>query len=288
MSGLFCFGFGYSAAHLAARLSAQGWRISGTSRSDAGCDRMAAAGYRVFCFDGIAPGPGIDEALRSATHILISAAPDADGDPVLRHHASGLAASNAQWIGYLSTIGVYGDCQGAWVDETTLPKPTSGRSIRRLAAEQQWLDFSGRTGKQVELFRLAGIYGPGRSAIDNLRDGTARRIIKPGQVFNRIHVADIANVLVAAISQPHRHDTYNVTDNEPGPPQDVVAHAAQLLGVLIPPDVPYEAANLSPMGRSFYDENKRVRNDRIKTVLGVTLQFPTYREGLSGILSGRV
>ncbi len=284
MSELVCFGFGYSAAHLAARLSTRGWRISGTSTSDAGCARITAAGHSAFRFDGTQPGDGIGRALQGATHVVISAPPGTGNDPVLRHHAQDLAASSVEWIGYLSTIGVYGDCQGAWVDERTAPNPTSERSIRRLAAEREWLAFAKRTGKRVELFRLAGIYGPGRSAIDNVRDGTARRIVKPGQVFNRIHVADIATVLEAAIAQPFRHDTYNVTDDEPGPPQDVVAYAAQLLGVPIPPDVPYKAANLSPMGRSFYDENKRVRNDRIKTALGVTLQFPTYREGLRGIL----
>jgi nucleoside-diphosphate-sugar epimerase len=285
MTHLFCFGFGYSAARLAARLSSQDWLVTGTSTSADGSARIASLGYGAALFDGRDASPAVAEALRSATHVVVSAPPDAAGDPVLRHHRHDLAASNVAWIGYLSTIGVYGDCGGAWVDETSPAKPTSERSIRRLAAEQAWLQLAAETGKRVELFRLAGIYGPGRSAIDNVRDGSARRIIKPGQVFNRTHVDDIATVLEAAIAQPHRFDTYNVTDDEPGPPQDVVAFAAELLGMPVPPDIPYEAANLSPMGRSFYDENKRVRNDRIKSALGVTLRYPTYREGLRGVLA---
>jgi nucleoside-diphosphate-sugar epimerase len=286
MKELFCFGYGYSAQCFSRQLLQDGWRVSGTSTSRDGCSRIAAQGVRAFLFDGSGPSADVSQAVQSATHIVISVPPGPGVDPVLRHHFADIAASGAAWIAYLSTIGVYGDCQGAWVDETTAPRPTSERSIRRLAAETEWLDLAKRTGKRVELFRLAGIYGPGRSAIENVQEGTARRIIKPGQVFNRIHVADIANVLLAALSQPHHSSTYNVTDDEPAPPQDVVAYAAQLLGQPVPPGIAYEAAQLSPMGRSFYDENKRVRNDRIKSALGVKLLYPSYREGLRAIAGG--
>jgi nucleoside-diphosphate-sugar epimerase len=216
----------------------------------------------------------------------VSVPPDAQGDPVLRHHAEDIARSNAEWIGYLSTIGVYGDHGGAWVDETAPATPSSERSRRRALAEQQWLDFGKASGKRVEIFRLAGIYGPGSSAIEGVRSGTTRSIVKPDQVFNRIHVEDIARTLIAAFSRPHVHAIYNVTDDEPAPPQDVNAYAATLLGLPPPVAIAYEAAELSEMGRSFYSENKRVRNDRIKNDLGVQLAFPTYREGLAAIAGG--
>jgi nucleoside-diphosphate-sugar epimerase len=192
-------------------------------------------------------------------------------------------AESVRWVGYLSTIGVYGDAGGAWIDEDTPARPGSARASRRIEAEAAWLDFGKRTGKRVQIFRLGGIYGPGRSAFDDLRAGSARRIIKPGQVFNRIHVGDIANVLVAAVGGRGRHSIYNVVDDEPGPPQDVVAYAAGLLGVPAPPEIPFEKAELSPMGRSFYSENRRVRNARLKEDLGVRLAYPSYREGLAAI-----
>ncbi len=289
MPMLFCFGLGYSARHLAAMLEDDGWHISGTARTAEGVGRIQDLGYMGYVFDGLRPGPGsgpsqgAGAAARRASHVVVSAPPDADGDPVLRHHAGDLAHSGAEWIGYLSTIGVYGDHGGAWVDETTPATPSSERSRRRALAEQQWLDFGKASGKRVEIFRLAGIYGPGSSAIDGLRSGTLRSIVKKDQVFNRIHVEDIARTLIAAFSRPHVHAIYNVTDDEPAPPQDVNAYAAKLLGVPPPPEIPYEQAQLTEMGRSFYAENKRVRNDRIKTELGVQLAFPTYREGLAAI-----
>jgi dTDP-4-dehydrorhamnose reductase len=291
MSYLFCFGLGYSAEHLADLVSEEGWHVAGTARSSAGMQRIQSLGYMGYVFDGTAPGlgagpsMGVGPAVQRATHVLISVPPDAEGDPVLRHHGPDIARSGAEWIGYLSTIGVYGDHGGGWVDEDTPVNPASARSVRRVLAERQWLDFARESGKRVEIFRLAGIYGPGSSAIDNLRQGTARSIIKPGQVFNRIHVADIARTLMAAISRPHAHAIYNVTDDEPAPPQDVTAYAAQILGLPEPPQVPFEDAQLSEMGRSFYAENKRVRNERIKTALGVELAFPTYREGLAALAS---
>lgn len=286
MSRLFCFGLGYSARALARRLRAQGWHVEGTTRSQEGADALAREGFSAFVFDGTARVAAVSEALRTATHVLISAPPDADGDPVLRWHGDDLkAAPQLEWIGYLSTVGVYGDRQGGWVDETAPTNPKSRRSRQRVEAENAWLAFGAETGKRVQVFRLSGIYGPGRSAIDRLRDGTARAIVKPGQVFNRIHVDDIANVLVACISGRGTHAIYNVTDNEPGPPQDVIAHAAELLGVPAPPEIAFEDAQLSPMAASFYEENKRVSNARLRSDLKLSLDFPSYREGLRAILA---
>ena len=285
MSRLFCFGLGYSATALAARLAGEGWRVSATATTQAGAERISALGYEAFVFDGTAREAEIVRALGEATHVVVSVPPGATGDPVLMRFGEDLAASkSAAWIGYLSTIGVYGDWQGAWVDETCALKPGSERSVRRAKAEAEWLALGAQTGKRVIVFRLAGIYGPGRSAIDNLLEGSARRIVKPGQVFNRIHRDDIAGVVESAIKGTPRHTIYNVCDDEPGPPQDVVAYAAELLGVPVPPEVPFEEASLSPMGRSFYAENKRASNARAKGDLGWRLQYPSYREGLASLL----
>ena len=285
---LFCFGLGYSARVLSARLLEQGWHITGTSTTADGAHRITVLGERArgLVFDGVTASAEVGEALQSATHMLTSIPPDKIGDPALRLHRADLArASDLSWIGYLSTIGVYGDWQGAWIDEETPPRPQSPRSIQRLDAENTWLDFGAETGKRVQVFRLPGIYGPGRSAIDNVRAGKARRIIKPGQVFNRIHVFDIATALMAAMSTASHHAIYNLTDDEPAPNQDVVQLAAELLGAPVPPDEPFESAGLSLMAGSFYSESKRVRNRRMKDDLGVTLAFPTYREGLRQIAS---
>lgn len=291
MGELFCFGLGYSARHLAARLAGQGWRIAGTARSEAGVREIQSLGYAAYRFDGGAretgPEPGMGSAVRRASHVLVSVPPDRDGDPVLRRYGEDLADSRAEWIGYLSTIGVYGDHGGAWVDEETAVQPVSERSRFRVEAERQWLAFAETTGKRVEVFRLAGIYGPGRSAIDNLRQGRARTIVKPGQIFNRIHVEDIARTLMAAYSRPHAHAIYNVTDDEPAPPQVVNAYAAALLGLPPPPEIAIEEASLSDMGRSFYGESKRVGNARLKSALGLDLAFPTYREGLAALAAQR-
>ena len=284
MKSLVCFGLGYSAAALAARLAQRNWTIAATSTSGSGAARIAALGYQPFAFDGTVQAPGIREALASATHAVVSAPPESNGDPVLRHHARDIAESTTLgFIAYLSTIGVYGDWQGQWVDEESPINPRSERSRRRAAAETAWLDLGKTTGKTVIVFRLAGIYGPGRSAIDTVRDGSARRIVKPGQVFNRIHRDDIAGVVAAAIDGTPRHTIYNVTDDEPAPPQDVIAYAAGLLGRPVPPEIPFEQASLSPMGASFYAENKRASNARAKGDLGWRLTYPTYREGLAAI-----
>jgi hypothetical protein len=296
MNHLVCFGFGFSARALAARLcppnTERAWRITGTSTTEAGCARIRAGGHQAVLFDGAAPSTEVSKALATATHVVVSAPPGELGDPVLRHHGDDIrTVTQLKWIGYLSTVGVYGDHGGAWVDETTPATPGSPRSQRRLAAELAWLALPTASqpekGPMVGVFRLSGIYGPGRSAIDNLRDGSARRIVKPGQVFNRIHVDDIALVLEAAMARQQVSQVYNVTDDEPAPPQDVVAYAAGLLNLPVPPDLPFATATLSPMARSFYSENKRVRNDRVKHELGVTLAHSTYREGMATI-AGRV
>ena len=289
MNHLLGFGFGFSARALAARLDPADWRITGTATTEAGCEAIRQAGHSAARFDGQAPSAAVTAALATASHVVVSVPPGELGDPVLRHHGDGLStAPHLRWIGYLSTVGIYGDHGGAWVDEATPPNPGSPRSQRRFAAEQAWLALpNGATQyaprPYVGVFRLSGIYGRGRSAIDNLREGSARRIVKPGQVFNRVHVDDIAHVLATAMTRIPAHPIYNVTDDEPAPPQDVVAFAAQLLGLPVPPELPFSSTELSPMARSFYGENKRVRNSRIKAEFRLTLQHPTYREGLAAI-----
>lgn len=286
-SHLLCFGLGYSARVLCTSLAAKGWRISGTSRSAEGAAQIERGGWSAAVFDGESRSADVAGLLDTATHVLLSVPPDDHGDPVLRFHRDDIcAAPRLRWIGYLSTVGVYGDANGALVDETTPAAPASQRGKRRLDAETQWLALETSSKARIEVFRLPGIYGPGRSAIDQLRAGTARRIVKPGQVFNRIHVADIARALEAAIATPTSHRIFNITDDEPGPPGDVVAYAAQLIGVMPPPEIPIEAAELSPMARSFYGESKRVSNARVKAALGVALAYPTYREGLAAIARG--
>ena len=290
-SRLFCFGLGYTARVLAEQLLSDhrhaGINIAGTrTRPDASDDGL----IKLAEFSGDSPGAGVTRLLAGATHLLISIPPDLEGDPALRCYASDLASlSTLRWIGYLSTIGVYGDAGGGTVDETSPTKPQSERAMRRVTAENQWRAFGQQTGKRVEIFRLPGIYGPGRSVIDSLRSGTAKRIVKPGQVFNRVHVIDIARALetamaLAATGCPSPYDTYNVVDDEPAPPQDVVAFAAELLGLPPPPEIPFDAATLSPMARSFYSESKRVSNARLKSAFGFKLAYPSYREGLQAIL----
>jgi nucleoside-diphosphate-sugar epimerase len=284
MTHLFCFGLGYSAARVARLLADEGWSIAGTARTQEGVDAIARAGYAGFLFDGTAPGRGVSEALTDATHVLVSAPPDAGGDPVLRHHAGDLSrARSLSWIGYLSTIGVYGDSGGAWIDETAPTDATTARGRLRIEAEQQWLALGTHADVRKRVFRLAGIYGPGRSAIERLREGTAHRIVKPGQVFNRIHVEDIAGSVLASIAGRGKEQIYNVTDDEPAPPQDVVTYAAELLHMPPPPEIDFDAARLSPMAASFYADNKRIRNARLRQDLGLTLKFPTYRDGLRAI-----
>ena len=292
---LFIFGLGYSGSEIARQARAAGWRVAGTVRGGDKAQQLAAEGIETHLFDGSAALPA--SAFGETTHVLCTIAPGSTGDPVLRVCAPLLR--QARWRGYLSTTGVYGDHAGGWVDETTPTNPGQPRSIERLASERAWQAIG------ATLFRLPGIYGPGRSAIDQVKAGSARRIDKPGQVFSRIHVEDIAATVLAAIAHPAacpgarpatRPATrpapgaiYNVADDLPAPTADVIAYACELLAVPVPPLVPWAeiAPTMSAMARSFYAENRRVRNDRIKRELGVTLRYPTYREGLAAILGAR-
>ncbi len=280
------FGHGYSAQALSRILLPQGWQITGTTRSEVKAEALADQGVVPLIFPGDGDGDGdgdVADAIAQASHLLISAGPDASGDPVLNAVGDMISARARQfeWVGYLSTTGVYGDHQGAWVDENTPLTPSTRRGQWRKDAEEAWQAVP---GLPLHIFRLAGIYGPGRGPFAKVRDGTARRIVKTGQVFSRTHVEDIAQVLAASIAQPAPGTAYNICDNDPAPPQDVIAHAAELLGAPVPPAIPFETAEMTPMARSFYAESKRVRNDRIKTELGVKLLYPTYREGLAALL----
>jgi nucleoside-diphosphate-sugar epimerase len=275
MKTLLVLGYGYTAAALAKRLLPQGWQIIGTTRE---ADKLAA--MRAEGVEALLWPCDLTQACARATHILASAAPDENGDPFLQTARSQIEASAAEWLGYLSTTAVYGDHAGAWVDEDTPVTPQSLRAVLRVLAEKQWLALS----PPAHIFRLAGIYGPGRGPFQKVREGTARRIIKPGQVFSRIHVEDIALALEASLNQPNPGRIYNVCDDDPAPPEDVIGHAAALLGLPVPPEVPYEAAELSPMARSFYGESKKVSNARLRHELRVDLRYPTYREGLAELL----
>nr|WP_281494167.1 SDR family oxidoreductase [Jannaschia sp. S6380] len=269
------FGHGYSARALTPLLLARGWTVIGTTRSAQKAAALRGEGVEPVIFGDALPFDRV-------THVLSSAGPDADGDPVLRAYGDALRPhlGRMAWVGYLSTTGVYGDHGGAWVDEATPPAPSTRRGRWREAAEAAWAELGG----PLHVFRLAGIYGPGRGPFAKVRAGTARRIVKPGQVFSRIHVDDIAQVLLASIDRPDPGAVYNVCDDDPAPPQDVIGHAAKLLGLPPPPEVAFETAEMTPMARSFYAESKRVRNDRIKRDLGVRLRYPDYRVGLADLL----
>ena len=280
---LFCFGLGYSALALARLAAAEGWTVTGTCRTAESAAALRALGFAVEFFDRERPLTG--EAMGGVTHVLVSVPPDAAGDPVFDRHGSDIAMlPRLAWLGYLSTTGVYGDHAGGWVDETAALQPSGKRGRRRVNAESQWLKLWRERGVPVHIFRLAAIYGPGRGPIEALRAGSARRIDKPGQVFSRIHVGDLAQVLLASMRKPRPGAIYNVCDDEPAPQEAVVAHAAGLLGMPAPPLVPFSAAGLSAMALSFYDDNKRVRNTLIKRELGVVLRYPGYRAGLAAIL----
>src|SRR5919109_1006118 len=283
MSRLFCFGLGYTALALARALAAEGWQIAGTTRDPGKQARLEQEGFEVWRFDRDQPLEQAERALAGTTHVLSSIAPDEQGDPVLGRHARDiLRCASIVWAGYLGTTGVYGDRGGDWVSEADPVAPTMPRTLRRARAEGHWL----ASGLPVHLFRLAGIYGPGpgRNALAAARTGTARRIVKPGQVFCRIHVDDIVQVLRASMARPNPGAVYNVADDEPAPPQDVVTFACALLGIQPPPETPFEQAELPPMARSFYSDSRRIANARIKEELGVKLSYPTYREGLRALL----
>ncbi|HVH78345.1 MAG TPA: SDR family oxidoreductase [Stellaceae bacterium] len=271
---LFCFGMGYTARSLVLRLGPE-WVVTGTSRNGEGECLRFDRNHRVSA-----------DAFEAVTHILVSIPPDDAGDPVRDLHGTEIGAlPSLQWLGYLSTTGVYGTRDGGWVDEASELRPTGPRGRRRVAAEAGWEQLRQVAGLPVHVFRLSGIYGPGRSAFDPLRTGTAKRIDAGGQVFSRIHVDDIANVLLASITQPRPGAVYNVCDDEPAAQEEVIAYAARLLGMQPPPLVPLAEAELSPMAHSFWADNKRVSNALIKSELGVHLAYPTYREGLAAILA---
>jgi nucleoside-diphosphate-sugar epimerase len=285
---LFCFGLGYSALVLARQLRRRGWQVAGTCRTEGAQAALARQGIAAHLFDRDRPLADPAAALAGTTHLLSSVPPDATGDPVIDRHADALAALDGSltWAGYLSTTGVYGDRGGGWVDEQAELRPTGERGRRRVVAEAAWRALWQRHRVPVHLFRLAGIYGPGRSALDTVRAGQAKRVEKPGQVFSRIHVEDIASILEASIARPNPGAAYNVCDDDPAPPQEVVAFACDLLGIAPPPLVPFAQAELSAMARSFYEDNKRVDNSRIKRELGVVLRYPDYRTGLRALLAG--
>jgi nucleoside-diphosphate-sugar epimerase len=274
---LFILGFGYSARHFVRRFGGAFSHIAGTVRDPAKRDDLA--GIEVHPFSGSRPARETVERICDADVLLVSVPPGSGGDPAIAAFADVLAAGRQRKIIYLSTIGVYGDHAGSWVDESTPPQAALDRTRMRLAAEQAWTDM-GRG--DVAILRLAGIYGPGRNALVTLRTGTARRIIKPGQVFNRIHTDDIASAIMAAVHH-QGSGTWNVCDDEPAPPQDVIAYAAELMGVAPPPEEAFETAEMSAMARSFYASSARVSNAKSKRELGVTLAHPTYRHGLDAL-----
>ena len=284
MKRLFVFGLGYSATTLARRLMAEGWHVAGTVRGAEKAGALRAEGIEALVFDGTRAERPVAEAIAASSHLLSSISPGEEGDPVLMTHRDVIAGAHLKWLGYLSTIGVYGDSGGAWIDEDTVPEPPNARTVRRVAAEADWLVLGAGSGVPTAIFRIAGIYGPGRNQLLQLRNGTAKRLVKPGQVFNRIHVEDIATSVAASMARPPAEGRiYNLADDLPMPPQDVVTFAAGLIGIEPPPETDFATAELSPMARSFYSSSKRVSNARIKDELGVKLRYPTYREGLMAL-----
>lgn len=312
---LFCFGCGYTAGFLAESLfsgagpapdsgsgreapgakapdfgsgreASGGWKISGTTTDPDKKNILKQHGIRAHIFDRQRAIPDPFQTFEDITHVLFSVPPDAEGDPVFDVHGEDLAAlKNLKWAGYLSTTAVYGNQDGNWIDETTPPSPDTRRGSLRLKAEQQWQSLYLNAGLPLHIFRLSGIYGPGRSAIEAVRSGTATRIEKPGHAFNRIHVADIVQALVASMHAPKPGSIYNLADDAPTPSHEVVQFACNLLGLDVPPLIPYDRAEMPPIVRSFYKDNKRIRNDRIKSELGVSLLYPDYRAGLQACLA---
>lgn len=282
---LMILGVGYSGQAIARAFADRGFTVSGTTRSADKAEHLRAQGIAPFLFDGATLSPELTAALSTVTHLVQSIAPDADGDPFLRA-ATGVDLKPLQWLGYLSTVGVYGNHDGAWVDEETECRPVSARSRERVLAEQAWRLFASARGLPIAAIRLSGIYGPGRNAFANLAAGTARRIAKPGQVFNRIHVEDIGRATLF-LAERHADGFYNVTDSLPAPAPDVVVEAAEIMGVTPPPETPFDPAAMTPMARSFYGENKRVSNAKI-IAEGFAFHFPDYHAALADLWrSGR-
>jgi nucleoside-diphosphate-sugar epimerase len=272
---LFAFGLGYCASRVIAR--GRLGPAAGTARNSAAVAAWRERGVEAHLFGD----DGAAAAAARAEVALVSIPPDGSGDPALRLYADALWG--AARVVYLSTVGVYGDSGGGWVDETSPLRAVTPRARARVAAEAAWRAFGEEAGVAVDVLRLGGIYGPGRGAFDRLREGTARRVVKPGQVFNRIHVDDIASAIETVVAAGRPGEVYNVVDGAPSPPEEVIAFAAALLGVEPPPEEPFETAGLSGMAASFYEENRRVRNERLRA-LGWTPAFPSYREGMRAVL----
>ncbi len=275
------FGHGYSAGFITPALAARGWAVAGTTRSDPAA--VAAAGAQPILWPG--DEAAVAAAIDRAAAVLVSVGPGPEGDPVLARWGAAIAAARPGWLGYLSATSVYGDAGGAWIDEATPPAPGSARGRERVAAERGWQALAAAHGLPLMIFRLAGIYGPGRGPFAKLRAGTARRIVKPGQVFSRIHGEDIAGAVLAALDRPHPGAVWNLCDDDPAPPEEILAYAAGLIGLPVPPAEDFATAAMTPMARSFYSEAKRVSNARIKRDLGLRLRHPDYRSGLAAILA---
>lgn len=284
---LFCFGYGYTCDYLGHDLLKEGgWGIAGSTRDPEKKKELQARGVDAYIFDYDHPLVDPQYILSDTTHLLISTPADEDGDPAFGIHAQDiLGLKNLQWVGYLSTTGVYGDRDGGIVDENSEIRPNTKRGSRRVRAEREWYSLLQHYNLPLHVFRLAGIYGPGRSALDSVRGGVARRINKPGQVFNRIHVEDIVQVLMASMEKHNPGAAYNLSDDDPVPSHEVILYACQLLGIEPPPLIPYNEADMAPIARSFYNDNKRVANHRIKSELGITLLYPNYRAGIDACLA---
>jgi nucleoside-diphosphate-sugar epimerase len=282
---LFCFGYGYTCDYLGHEVTQRGWSVSGTTRDPDKRKALKDRGINAHLFDFDTPLADPLFVLEGTTHLVISTPPGDDGDPVFLSHAADiLKIPTIEWVGYLSTTGVYGDRQGEWVDENSEIRPSSKRGSRRAKAEEQWYSLFQQRGLPVHFFRLAGIYGPGRSALDSIRAGVARRIDKPGHAFSRTHVEDIVQVLLASIDKPNPGAAYNVADDYAAPSHEVIDYACQLIGRAPPPLIPFDQADMSPIALSFYKDNKRIKNERIKNELGVELKYKDYKEGLKACL----
>jgi len=284
-NSLFCFGYGYTSDYLGHALLEQGWNVAGTTRDTQKKQELSRRNIKTYLFDYEMPLYDPLQILEQVTHILISTPPGTEGDPTFLIHGEDLSyLPNLKWIGYLSTTGVYGNRNGEWVDEQSEREPSSQRGSRRVLAENQWIEAMMDKSLPLHIFRLSGIYGPGRSALDSVRAGTARCIHKPGHAFSRIHVEDIIQVLLASMKNPMPGQIYNLADDMPASSSEIITYACQLLNRTPPPQIPYEQADLAPITRSFYEDNKRISNTKIKDALGIDLIYPTYKEGLKACL----
>jgi dTDP-D-glucose 4,6-dehydratase len=283
---LFCFGLGFSSQALARRLISKNWLVSGTSRNNKLRESIKKLGISVYSYDGNQISPDIYDAIHKATHVLISIPPQKSGDIVLQQFSSDIAKwKHLKWVGYISSTAVYGDTKGTWVDETSPLKPINSRGYQRMEAENAWIKIFKKHDLPVIIFRCVGIYGPGRNLLVSVRQSRARNIIKPGLVFSRIHVEDLAQTLEASIQCPQPGEIYNVSDDLPTSPSEAVEYACSLLNIESPSPIPYESAKLTDIVRDFYQANKRVSNKKIKKELGVKLLYPDYRVGLNALLN---